>query len=132
MEELLLGTLEGFSQVLAQGAPPASPGGMAQLWLEGGLLLAAVGGLGGEALEQARGRLRGALDAGLEAAVAAAGAAGGGAAAELAGWAAGAGQPGGRLTLQACRQRLDALLQQAQAEARCSLAPLQQLAVPAR
>ncbi|EFN50616.1 hypothetical protein CHLNCDRAFT_145188, partial [Chlorella variabilis] len=132
LEELLLGTLDGFTQVLSQGVPPASPGGVLQLWLEAAFLLAAVGGLGGgsEVLAAAGRRLRAAADARLEAAVAAAaaGAAAGEEAAEqLAAWADG-GQP----TAAACRLRLEAMCEKAQAGARASLAPLQQLAAPRR
>ena len=112
-------------QVLSQGRPAASPSGAAQLWLEGSLLLGAVGGLGGAALAAAAGRLRAALDSRLEAAVAAAATAGGPEVAELAAWA---GTPAGRLTLPAVRRRLQALLEAAQAAARANLAPLRRLA----
>jgi hypothetical protein len=127
--------------VLAQGTSAASTGGVAQLWLEGRFLLAAVGGLGSETLQQAVARLRAALDGRLEAAVEAAVAAGGQDAAQLAAWAAG-WEPGlgqqqltaaaAGLTVEACRGRLAGLCEQAQAAARCNLAPLQQLAVPRR
>jgi hypothetical protein len=128
-------------QVLAQGTPAASAGGVAQLWLEGRFLLAAVGGLGSGTLQQAVARLRAALDGRLEAAVEAAAAAGGEDAAQLAAWAAGgrAGlgqrqQPAAAagLSVEACRKRLAGLCEQAHAAARCNLAPLQQLAVPRR
>ena len=128
-------------QVLAQGTPPASAGGVAQLWLEGAFLLAAVGGLGSETLQQAVARLRAALDSRLEAAVATAAGVGGEDAAQLAAWAAGGGlaqqqqQPGAAaagVTVEACRRRLAGLCEQAQAAARCNLSPLQQLAVPRR
>lgn len=127
-------------QVLAQGMPAASACGVAQLWLEGTFLLAAVGGLGSEALQQAVARLRATLDSRLEAAVGAAVGAGGEDAAQLAAWAAGGGlaqqqHPGAAeagATVEACRRRLAGLCEQAQAAARCNLAPLQQLAVPRR
>lgn len=120
-------------QVLSQGSPPASPGGVAQLWLEGSVLLAAVGGLGGEALQQACGRLRTVLEQRLDAAVAAAAAAGGDEAADLAAWAAGGSRATGqgRLAVSACRLRLEALREEVQAQARCNLLPLQQLGAAA-
>ena len=114
-------------QVLSDGSLPASPGGVAQLWLEGSVLLEAVGGLGGEPLQAAGARLRAALDQRLEAAVAAAAAAGGSQAAELAAWSAGGRGAAGRPTLPACRQRLQALQEGVQAQARCNLLPLRQL-----
>lgn len=93
-------------------------------------MLAAVGGLGSEALLQACSRLRAALDARLQAAVAAAAGEGGADAAALAAWAAGGASL--QLSLHACQQRLEGLLEQAQAAARCNLAPLQQLGTPPR
>lgn len=130
LEELLLGTLDGFAQVLSQGSPAASPGGVAQLWLEGSFVLAAVAGLAGssEALGQAAGRLRAALDTRLAAAVAAARQD----AVLLAAWAGSSGRPSAQPLLQACRQRLETLREQAQAATRLNLASLQQLAVPLR
>lgn len=118
-------------QVLSQGSPAASPGGVLQLWLEGSFVLAAVAGLGSNALGQACSRLRTALDSRLEEAMAAAVGDGGDQAAALASWAAGSGAAQ-RLSLPACRQLLDGLLEQAQAAARCNLAPLRQLAASPR
>ena len=154
LEELVLGVLEGFAQVLLLSTPAASastaaapagtqpatsPGGAAQLWLEGSLLLAAVGSLGGGgggcssgggALQQAGARLRAALDARLEAAVAAAG--GTAATVELAAWAAeGSGAAAPPPLVDACRRRLTALCQLAQESGLRSVAPLQQLAAAA-
>lgn len=98
---------------------------MLQLCLEGGFLLSAVAGLGGEPLRQASGRVQAALDARLEAALAGAH---GEDAAALASWA---GSEAGRPSAQACRRRLEALREEAQAAARRNLAPLQRLARPA-
>jgi len=111
-------------QVLAQGGPAASPGGVLQLWLEGGFVLAAVAGLRSDSLVQARNRLRTALDARLEETVAAVVAQGGAQAAALAAWAAGGSTPQ-TLSAAACRQRLEGLMDQAQAVARSNLASLQ-------
>ncbi|KAL4452618.1 hypothetical protein ABPG75_008280 [Micractinium tetrahymenae] len=139
LEELVLGTFEGLTQVLAQGSPAASPGGALQLCLEASFLLAAAAGLGGDPLQQAAGRLRAAVDQRLQAAVAAA--ARGPEAAQLAAWsvdgaastqAAAGAAAAGRASAAACRLRLEQLCREAQAAARRNLAPLQQLAAPRR
>lgn len=117
--------------MLSQGSLAASPGGVLQLWLEGSFVLAAVAGLGSDALGQACSRLCTALNYQLDEAVAAAVGGGGDQAAALASWVAGSGAAQS-LSLPACRQRLDGLLEQAQAAARCNLAPLRQLAASPR
>jgi hypothetical protein len=120
---LLLGTLDGWAQVLSQGSPAASPGGVLQLWLEGSFVLAVVAVMSSDALAQVCSRLRTTLDSRLEAAVAAAAAQGGAQAAVLAAWATGscAGQA---LAVAFCRQRLEGLMEQAQVAARSNLTSL--------
>ena len=110
-------------QVLSQGSPAASPGGVLQLWLEGNFLLAALAGMGRDALAQAYHHLRTALDSRLEEALAAA--EGGAQAATLAAWAQGCSNM--RLAVPTCPQRLEGVLEQVQAMARSNLTSLHQL-----
>lgn len=108
-----------------QGAPLASAGGVLQLWLEASFLLAAVAGLCSSSvvLAHASSRLQAAIDARVAAAVAAVVAAGSEEAELLTAWLGG----GQQLSLGAAKVRLQQLSKQVQAEARCNLAPLQQL-----
>lgn len=124
MEELLLGMLDGWAQVLLQRSPAASPGGMLQLWLEGNFVLAALAGMGSDALAQAYSRLRTALDSRLEEALVAA--EDGAQAAAFAAWAQGCSNA--RLAVPTCQRRLEGMLEEVQVAACSNLTSLRQLA----
>ena len=112
-------------QVLLQGSPAALPGGMLQLWLDGNFVLAALAGVGSDALGQAYSRLCTALDSRLEEALVAA--EGGAQAAALAAWAQ-QGCSNARLAVPTYQQRLKGMLEEVQVAACSNLTSLRQLA----